>query len=122
MSPDRSLHLAYASVTASARPRTRRFWTNLAEHAIGIESCLTSNIQTSTAVSLESHPLNDFLDRGILATINTDDPTVSGLDLAQQLTSAAGLTPDHVRKAQENALGIAFLEPDERKALLEAGR
>ena len=95
----------------------------LTEHAIGIESCLTSNIHTSTVESLETHPLKDFLDRGILATINTDDPTVSGIDLAHELTTAApaaGLTPDHVRQAQENALEIAFLEPDERKALLEA--
>ena len=97
----------------------------LAEHAIGIESCLTSNIQTSTVASLETHPLKDFLDRGILATINTDDPTVSGIDLAHELTTAApaaGLTPDHVQKAQENALEIVFLEPHERKALLEAER
>jgi len=95
----------------------------LAEHAIGIESCLTSNVQTSTVSSLEAHPLKDFLDRGILATINTDDPTVSGIDLSHELTiaaPAAGLTPDHVQKAQENALEIAFLESDERKALLEA--
>jgi len=95
----------------------------LAEHAIGIESCLTSNVQTSTVSSLEAHPLKDFLDRGILATINTDDPTVSGIDLSHELTTAApaaGLTPDDVTKAQENAVAIAFLEPDERKALLEA--
>ena len=93
----------------------------LAEHAIGIESCLTSNVQTSTVSSLEAHPLKDFLDRGILATINTDDPTVSGIDLSHELTTAApaaGLTTEQVRKAQENALKIAFLEPDERKALL----
>ena len=95
----------------------------LAEHAIGIESCLTSNVQTSTVSSLEAHPLKDFLDRGILATINTDDPTVSGIDLSHELTTAApaaGLTTEQVRKAQENALKIAFLEPDERKALLQA--
>jgi len=94
----------------------------LAEHAIGIESCLTSNIHTSTVSSLEAHPLKDFLDRGILATINTDDPTVSGIDLSHELTTAApaaGLTTEQVRKAQENALKIAFLEPDERKALLQ---
>ncbi len=94
----------------------------LAEHAIGIESCLTSNIHTSTVSSLEAHPLRDFLERGILATINTDDPTVSGIDLSHELTTAApaaGLTTEQVRKAQENAVKIAFLEPDERKALLQ---
>lgn len=33
----------------------------LAEQRIGIESCLTSNIQTSTVASLEVHPLKTFL-------------------------------------------------------------
>src|SRR5699024_1558377 len=32
----------------------------LAEHQIGIESCLTSNIQTSTINSLAQHPLKKF--------------------------------------------------------------
>lgn len=90
------------------------------EHRIGVESCLTSNIQTSTVTSFDVHPLKDFLDRGILATINTDDPTVSGIDLGYELSTAApaaGLTPEHIRKAQDNALAIAFLEPDERRRL-----
>lgn len=48
----------------------------LAEQQIGIESCLTSNIQTSTVASLAAHPLKTFLEHGICASINTDDPGV----------------------------------------------
>ncbi len=51
----------------------------LAEHGIGIESCLTSNIQTSTVPSLAQHPLATFLRHGVLASINTDDPAVQGI-------------------------------------------
>ena len=36
----------------------------LAEQRIGIESCLTSNIQTSTVASLAQHPLKTFLHTG----------------------------------------------------------
>ena len=50
----------------------------LAAERIGIESCLTSNIQTSTVSSLAQHPLKTFLDHGVLACINTDDPAVQG--------------------------------------------
>lgn len=46
----------------------------LAEQQIGIESCLTSNIQTSTVAELAAHPLKTFLEHGIRASINTDDP------------------------------------------------
>jgi adenosine deaminase len=43
----------------------------LAENRIGIECSLTSNVQTSTVPNYASHPLRQFLERGILATINT---------------------------------------------------
>ena len=44
----------------------------LAQQRIGIESCLTSNIHTSTVASLAEHPLKTFLEHGVLASINTD--------------------------------------------------
>ncbi len=97
----------------------------MAEHAIGIESCITSNVQTSTVSSYESHPLRLFLDRGLLASINTDDPSISGIDLAHELTvaaEAAGLTGAHVRQAQRNAVASAFLSAEEKAGLLQARR
>lgn len=48
----------------------------LAEHGTGIESCLTSNLLTSSVASLAEHPLKAFLAHGILASINSDDPAV----------------------------------------------
>ncbi len=92
----------------------------LLEHQIGIESCLTSNVQTSTFANIESHPLKQFLDHGVLATINTDDPAVEGIDLPHEYevaAPAAGLTQAHIRQAQENGLTIAFLSEDEKEAL-----
>ncbi|WP_422449585.1 adenosine deaminase [Endozoicomonas sp. ALB091] len=92
----------------------------LAEHKIGIESCLTSNIQTNTFPDIQSHPLKQFLDHGILATINTDDPAVEGIELPHEYevaAPAAGLTRDDIRQAQENGLSIAFLSEEEKVAL-----
>lgn len=84
---------------------------DLAAHGIGIECCLTSNIQTSTVKSYASHPLRHFLDRGLLATINTDDPGISNITLDHELEIAApqaGLTPEHIALAQQNAARIAW--------------
>lgn len=92
----------------------------LAAQGIGIESCLTSNIQTSTVASLAHHPLVKFLDHGILATVNTDDPAVQGIELAHEYEVAApqaGLTAAHLRTAQENGLKIAFLSEQEKAAI-----
>ncbi|WP_428998934.1 hypothetical protein, partial [Pseudomonas aeruginosa] len=61
----------------------------LAEQQIGIESCLTSNIQTSTVADLAAHPLKTFLEHGIRASINTDDPGVQGVDIIHEYTVAA---------------------------------
>lgn len=93
----------------------------LAEHSIGIESCLTSNIQTSTVASLDKHPLVTFLNHGVLATINTDDPAVQGIDIIHEYTVAApqaGLSTAQIRTAQENGLKIAFLSDAEKQALI----
>ncbi len=96
----------------------------LAEHQIGIESNLTSNVQTSTVAGYASHPLRLFLERGLLATINTDDPGISAVDLRYELevaAPAAGLSAAQVRQAQENALKVAFLSEKEKAALADAG-
>lgn len=93
----------------------------LRDNRIGIESCLTSNIQTSTVESLTTHPLKAFLDHGVLATINTDDPAVQGIELDNEYrhaAAAAGLDLSDIHKAQRNAVEIAFLSEADKKALL----
>ena len=92
----------------------------LAQHKIGIESCLTSNIQTSTVSSLAAHPLATFLRHGVLASINTDDPAVQGIELPHEYQVAApqaGLTAAEIRQAQENGLTMAFITDAEKQAL-----
>jgi len=88
----------------------------MAHHRIAVESSLTSNVQTSTVPDYASHPLRLFLEHGLLATINTDDPGISGIDLPYEYNvaaPAAGLTPAQIRQAQRNALAAAFVSPEE---------
>lgn len=92
----------------------------LVEKRIGVEANLTSNVQTSTVVDLASHPVREMLERGLLASINTDDPGVSAIDLPYEFEVAApgaGLTSDQIRKAQANAVETAFLSQDAREQL-----
>lgn len=93
----------------------------LQEQAIGIEANLTSNVQTSTVSDYAKHPLRSWLDGGLLATINTDDPGISAIDLPYEYNiaaPAAGLTPSHIHQAQSNAFTTAFLSEEEKKSLL----
>jgi adenosine deaminase len=94
----------------------------LREREIGMEICLTSNVQTNTVTSLAKHPLAYFLDYGLLASINTDDPVISGIDLRHEFyvaAPAAGITAAAARVAQANALKTAFVSPGERAELIQ---
>jgi adenosine deaminase len=97
----------------------------LAEHRIGIESNLTSNVQTSTVSTYALHPARQFLEHGLLVTLNTDDPGISAIDLRHEhevAAPAAGLTLDQVRQAQRNALTVAFLSEAEKQTLLASSQ
>ena len=92
------------------------------EHRIGIEANLTSNWHTNTVASYAQHPLKTWLDAGLLATINTDDPGISPVTLRDEFeiaAPAAGLTSADTRKAQINAVEVAFLSAAEKQALLK---
>ncbi len=92
----------------------------LAEQRVGVECNLTSNVQTTTVADYASHPMKQFLERGILATLNTDDPGISAIDLHYEYdvaAPAAGLTREQIHKAQKNALEVAFLTDTEKQSL-----
>ena len=92
----------------------------LADHRIGVESSLTSNVQTSCVKDFASHPIKTFLEHGICATINTDDPGISDIDLLNEYKIAApqaGLTEQQIHQVQVNALDAAFLSEEEKQTL-----
>jgi adenosine deaminase len=96
---------------------------SLRDRRIGIECNLTSNVQTSTVRDYRSHPLKRFVEHGLLATINTDDPGISGIDLAYEYDIAAplaGLSQEQIQQVQRNALDTAFLSETEKAELLRA--
>lgn len=93
----------------------------LREKRIGVEVSLTSNVQTSTVPSYAAHPLKKFLESGLLASINTDDPGISGIDLPHEINiaaPAAGLGETQIVQALHNAWETAFLDSATKAALL----
>ena len=90
------------------------------ERRIGIEANLTSNVHTNSVPSYAAHPLRGWLEMGLLATINTDDPGISPVTLREEFEVAAplaGLMAADTRRAQENAVTVAFLSAEEKQAL-----
>jgi len=95
----------------------------LEERGIPLEVCPTSNLHTSTVRDYASHPLPALLRRGIRCTLNSDDPSISGIGLLHEYRVASaelGLSEAEIRRMQETALEAAFLTPEERGVILAA--
>ncbi len=96
---------------------------HLVSYNIGIESCLTSNYQTGTVTDLTQHPLTIFLEKGVRACLNTDDPAVSGIELKHEFDVAKqmlNLTTQQFKQLQLNAVEMSFLSDNEKNALLKS--
>ena len=88
---------------------------------IGIESNLTSNVQTNTVPDYASHPIKTFLQSGIKASLSTDDPGISAIDINYEYNIAAvkaGLSVEEIHQSQKNALECAFLSNFEKESLI----
>jgi adenosine deaminase len=98
----------------------------LAERRVAIECCPTSNLYTCAVPSLEVHPLPIFLRHGILATLNTDDPTLFfQIHLRHEYEIAhtqMGIDVQGLQQIQRNGILAAFLTESERVSLQNAKR
>jgi len=91
------------------------------ERGTVFEVCPTSNIQSGVFHTFDHHPLRDMTQLGLRTTINTDDPSISAINLTDELmlsTTRLGLTLDDVKRNIINAAQGAFLPPDDLAALV----
>lgn len=88
---------------------------------VGIEMCPTSNFQTRASAGWDRYPLRTFLDRGMLACLNTDNPTVSSTTLSREYLRAmeeGGISRADVLRLLENACQTSFVPEDWKRAYL----
>ncbi len=98
---------------------TKRF----ADERIPLTVCPNSNIRIANAFPrLEEHPYPQMRDAGLLATLNTDDPAMTDLDLTYEYHSVMEAFDytwdDMVAIALEGVEG-SWLDPDDARALKE---
>jgi adenosine deaminase len=90
-------------------------------HGLGLELCPTSNFQTKAATDMESYPLKTFLSANLLATVNTDNRTVSNTTLNNELLFAyehLGINFDDLHQIYKNSVEISFADDDTKNLLL----
>lgn len=94
----------------------------LQRRGIVVETCPTSNVLTGAVPSLAEHPLPLFLEAGVAATINTDDPAWFDSTLNQEyyrVLVEMGLSFAQLHQAALNAAAGAFLPDAEKSKLRE---
>lgn len=85
------------------------------EKKVGIEVCPISNLQTKAVPKGIVHPIREFLDAGLLVTLNTDNRTVSNTSLTREMEhvqNAYGVTDEEIIRMQKNAIEVAFVDED----------
>ncbi len=90
----------------------------LAEHQIPIEMCPISNIRTGVVQSIQEHPVKRYYERGLMITINSDDPKMFDNSMAEEyqlLVEEMGFSHDDIRVLIANGIRASWM-PDEQKA------
>lgn len=84
---------------------------------IPLEMCISSNIQTGAAASIEEHPFNTYYRNDFRVMLCTDNPLMSNTTLTKEMSIAAeyyGLNLRDLEKLSINAMKSAFVHYDER--------
>jgi len=92
------------------------------ERGTAFEVCPTSNYQSGVVPALSAHPLPRMLAAGLNATIDTDDPSVSRIDLTHEyrlVCNDLGIPLDVLKGCILGAARASFLPDDEKAELVE---
>lgn len=92
----------------------------LQEHRIPLELCPMSNVRTGVVGTLAEHPIREYYERGILLSVNTDDPKMFGTSLNREyelLEQECGFTKKELCRLIQLGIESSWL-PAERKKLL----
>ena len=92
---------------------------DLKERGTPLELNPTSNVRTGVCGSFEEHPLRRYFDKGLLVTINSDDPAFFGSDLANEYLLAHTLQEfnrDELRQLASNSIRASFLPESDKAA------
>ena len=96
----------------------------LADTQLPLEVCITSNTFTKKIVQEASqHPIRQFYDKGMLVTVNTDDPVFFKTTLLDEFWicyKCLNFTMDEIKKLVKNAYTASFLSDSAKKKAITA--
>jgi adenosine deaminase len=94
----------------------------LVEEQIPLTVCPLSNVRLRVFPELRQHNLKVMLDRGLLATVNSDDPAYFGgyvADNFRETATALGLTHENLVRLAKNSFQASFIPDEEKRRYLD---
>ena len=93
----------------------------LAERQIPLELNVTSNLRTGCCSAMEHHPVRLYFERGLMVTLNSDDPPMFGADLLDEYETVQRefeFTNEQMREFAANSVEASFLPAEKKVGLL----
>jgi adenosine deaminase len=93
----------------------------LRERRVPFEVSPQSNYCTGVVGRGEPHPLRTMQDRGLLCTVNSDDPALFSSDLVNEYTTLAaqGFDLEELISLDRNAVLVSFMSQPEKESMLK---
>jgi adenosine deaminase len=90
----------------------------LIEKNMGLTLCPLSNLELKVIQKMEDHPVLKMLDKGLLATIHSDDPAYFGGYMNEnyyETAKALSLNKDHLMQLAINAFEASWLSTEDKE-------
>ena len=98
----------------------------LARERVALTVCPLSNLRLRVVDDLAHHPLRRMLDKGLMVTVNSDDPAYFGGYVNQNylaVSAALGLGRDEIAAIVRNGINASLMTAAEKdRALAEVDR
>ncbi len=97
----------------------------LAEHQIPIEMCPISNVCTGVVKSINEHPVRRYFERGLMVTINSDDPKMFDNSMAEEyrlLVEQLGFSQNEIRELILNGILASWMDEEKKESLITTYR
>lgn len=85
-----------------------------------VDMCPVSNVKTGAVPSLAAHPIRQYLDAGLLVTVNSDDPPMFGTSITNEyrvLARDLGMGRDDLQRLALNGIEASFLSASEKERM-----
>lgn len=90
------------------------------DNKIALELCPISNLKTGAVKDIESHPFQKLYEKGVIVTLNSDDPTIQSSVLTDDyvlLNKIFGFSENDFIAFNTNSIKSSFSNDEEKKEL-----